>query len=74
MTDFRDIEAPFDPPEVNTVTIECPCCGDDGATSDADGFFYDGQELECGCDGHVSCCFEIEPYIRAWDCEVDHDE
>lgn len=36
-----------------TTTLECPCCGDDGATSDAEGLFYDGQPLECGCPGHV---------------------
>lgn len=34
--------------------LECPCCGCEGATSDAEGWFEDGQELECGCLGHVS--------------------
>lgn len=34
--------------------LECPCCGDDGAESDADGLFYDGQPLRCGCAGCVS--------------------
>jgi hypothetical protein len=34
--------------------LECPCCGDDGAVSDADGLFYDGQPLICGCAGSIS--------------------
>jgi hypothetical protein len=34
--------------------LECPCCGDDGAMSGADGLFYDGQHLVCGCPGWVS--------------------
>jgi hypothetical protein len=34
--------------------LECPCCGDEGAESDAAGEFYDGQPLICGCAGSVS--------------------
>lgn len=34
--------------------LECPCCGDDGAVSDGEGCFYDGQALICGCPGWVS--------------------
>ena len=34
------------------VTLECPCCGDDGAVS-VDGYFSDGQPLTCGCPGWV---------------------
>jgi hypothetical protein len=34
-------------------TLECPCCGDVGAESNAVGEFYDGQALVCGCPGHV---------------------
>jgi len=34
--------------------LECPCCGDDGAESDAEGLFYDGQKLICGCPGVVT--------------------
>ena len=34
--------------------LECPCCGDDGAIPDADGYFVDGQPLICGCSGWVS--------------------
>lgn len=34
--------------------LECPCCGDDGAASDGEGGFYDGQSLMCGCPGWVS--------------------
>lgn len=45
------------------TTLECPCCGDVGATSDADGMFYDGQELDCGCPGHVSVDEEDGAYI-----------
>jgi hypothetical protein len=36
------------------MALECPCCGDTGATGDSAGMFYDGQPLECGCLGHVS--------------------
>lgn len=34
-------------------TLECPCCGDDGAHADADGLFRDGVPLSCGCPGWV---------------------
>ncbi len=34
--------------------LECPCCGDDGAVSDGEGCFFDGQALICGCPGLVS--------------------
>ena len=44
-------------------TLECPCCGEDGAYSDAEGFFYDEQELACGCDGWVCVDEDDEPYI-----------
>ena len=37
-----------------THIIECPCCGDDAAESEANGLFYDEQPLTCGCVGHVS--------------------
>ena len=36
-----------------TTDLECPCCGDVGALSDAEGQYYDGQGLICGCPGHV---------------------
>lgn len=42
-------------------TLECPCCGDDGAES-IEGEFTDGQALICGCPGWVS----IEPDGEAW--------
>lgn len=48
--------------------IECPCCGDVGAESDAAGLYYDGQELICGCRGWVSCDSETEPFINSYDC------
>lgn len=50
------------------AALECPCCGDVGATADADGLFYDGQSLECGCPGQVSCDSETAPYT------LTHDE
>ena len=34
--------------------LECPCCGDDGAAADGEGWFFDGQPLICGCSGWVS--------------------
>jgi hypothetical protein len=40
--------------DTQRTTLECPCCGDDGAVSDEHGLFYDGQELVCGCNGFVS--------------------
>lgn len=38
---------------MTTTYLECPCCGDDGAESDVDGYFHDEQALICGCSGHV---------------------
>jgi hypothetical protein len=35
-------------------TLECPCCGDVGATANHDGTFDDGDGLECGCSGWVT--------------------
>jgi hypothetical protein len=32
----------------DTVVLECPCCGDDGAESNHEGVFVDGQTLICG--------------------------
>ena len=40
--------------EIVKSYIECPCCGDDGAESDIEGYFYDGQLLTCGCRGWLS--------------------
>ena len=47
--------------------LECPCCGDDGAVSDRDGLFADGQSLICGCPGWVSVDSETEPWIHTGD-------
>lgn len=47
--------------------LECPCCGDDGAESDRDGVFEDGQLLICGCAGWVSLDTESEPWINNGD-------
>jgi hypothetical protein len=47
-----------------TWTLECPCCGDDGAYADPNGQFADGQPLVCGCDGHVTVDEDDGP--RVW--------
>ena len=47
--------------------LECPCCGDVGAAAGADGLFYDGQPLACGCAGHVSVDAESEAWIMLSD-------
>jgi hypothetical protein len=47
--------------------LECPCCGDDGAQSDADGYFMDGQTLICGCSGWVSVSADDRPWINNGD-------
>jgi len=49
--------------------LECPCCGDDGAESDDEGLFSDGQALICGCVGHVSVDSETDPWINNLDGE-----
>ena len=51
------------PPEAYPSTLECPSCGDDGAESDDEGYFYDGQGLVCGCSGHVSVSEGEDPRI-----------
>ena len=50
------------------ATLECPCCGDDGAIGDDEGKFYDGQGLVCGCPGMVSLDAETEPYVAVDEC------
>jgi len=47
--------------------MECPCCGDDGAESDDDGMWFEGQPLTCGCNGHVAISDDGEAYIIGWD-------
>lgn len=42
--------------------LECPCCGNEGAEADADGWFTDGQSLICGCVGWVT----VEETGEAW--------
>lgn len=56
--------------------LECPCCGDNGAASDGEGCFYDGQGLICGCLGWVSVDEDGEAWINTGDekcpkCEAD---
>lgn len=53
--------------------LDCHCCGDIGAVADADGMFFDGQALICGCKGHVSCDLETEPYISTDDCACSEE-
>jgi hypothetical protein len=55
------------PAEHVPQTLECPCCGDDGAVSDASGYFTDGQPLMCGCPGMVSVDSESDPFINNGD-------
>lgn len=55
--------------------LECPCCGGNGAASDGEGCFYDGQKLICGCPGWVSVDSdgdEDDPWINNGDepCKV----
>ena len=50
-----------------THYLECPCCGDDGAASDENGEFYDGQVLICGCPGWVSVDEDDDPWINNGD-------
>jgi len=54
---------------MSKMWLECPCCGDDGAESDGEGCFYDGQSLICGCSGHVcvSGDGDEEPWINNGD-------
>ena len=54
-------------------TLECPCCGDDGAVSTPDGEFYDGQALICGCVGWVSVDEDGEAWINNGDEDCSHD-
>lgn len=49
------------------TTLECPCCGDDGAVSDDCGMFFDGQRLICGCAGHVSVSEDDDAWINNGD-------
>ena len=51
--------------------LECPCCGDNGAASDGEGCFVDGQSLICGCPGWVSVDSDgdDDPYINNGDAE-----
>lgn len=54
--------------------LECPCCGEDGAVSDKDMMFQDGQNLICACDGFVVTDDEDdEPHIFIDNCQIEHD-
>jgi hypothetical protein len=48
-------------------TLECSCCGDDGAVADSDGLFFDGQDLICGCPGWVTVEEDGEAWINNGD-------
>lgn len=52
----------------DTICLECPCCGGDGAES-LDGIFSDEQPLICGCDGHVCVEEDGEVWINNFDCD-----
>ena len=65
-------------PDPTRLTLECPCCGGDGAEADADGMFTDGQALICGCPGfvHIDDIDEPLAFIAISDdveCEAGHD-
>ena len=47
--------------------LECSCCGYVGKRGDENGLFTDGDALDCGCPGWVSCDSESEPYINNGD-------
>ena len=49
------------------VYVECPCCGNDGAVSDGDRRFFDGQALICGCPGLVSVDEDGDVWINNGD-------
>ena len=51
-------------------SLECSCCGGDGAYGDAHGLFYDGQPLVCGCVGHV-CVEEDDIWVNASECDCE---
>ena len=55
------------------TTLECPCCGNDGADSDEMGMYYDQQELICGCVGHV-VVDEDDVWINTSECPCMEDE
>ena len=66
--------------EATVTTLECPCCGCEGAESDDKGRFHDGQALICGCPGWVSVDSDDgQAWINNGDdpcrtCEGDEDE
>ena len=59
-----------------TIYLPCYCCGSsEGAVSDERGYFYDGQPLICGCDGHVSLDSESDPdVVTDDDCPCDRED
>ncbi len=57
--------------ELNGMMLECPCCGDLGAVSDAKGLFWDGQPTWCGCDGGISCDAETDPWLNCTYCDCE---
>ena len=78
MTKTSDLMSESRPPDdtpPQITMLECPCCGDDGAVSDHEGYFTDGQPLICGCPGWVSCDSETGPEINNGDeaCELHQD-
>jgi len=60
--------------KTETLYLECPCCGDDGAEANWAGEFVDGQALICGCPGWVSVSEDEEPWINNGDtrCTAAH--
>lgn len=54
---------------MNIDSLECPCCGDDGAFPNANGLYYDEQALVCGCLGLVAVDEDGVAYISINDTE-----
>jgi len=62
-----DAEAAMSETPQTVTTLECPCCGCEGAVSDEAGLFHDQQPLICGCPGWVCADGEEEPWISLGD-------
>lgn len=66
------------PAESKITTLECPCCGETAATSDVNGVFEEGQEVECMCMGlqvSIEEAGDDEDNVAhiAGECDIEHD-
>jgi hypothetical protein len=62
------------PEKPSTVSIGCPCCGDDAWIGQPGDEIFDGQALLCGCGGHISCDSETTPYVNVDSCDCQDEE